>query len=79
MDIGAPGTNILSTNPSNAYGTSTGTSMATPHVTGAIGLMYAAAGPSFIALAKNDPDSCARLFKHYLMTSVDTLASLQSL
>ncbi|MBE2257180.1 MAG: S8 family serine peptidase [Ignavibacteria bacterium] len=79
MDLGAPGTNILSTNPSNAYGTSTGTSMATPHVTGAIGLMYAAAGPSFIALAKNDPDSCARLFKHYIMTSVDTLASLQTM
>ena len=34
MDLGAPGTSILSTVPTNSYSSLTGTSMATPQVTG---------------------------------------------
>jgi subtilisin family serine protease len=79
MDLGAPGTNILSTNPSNAYGTSTGTSMATPHVAGAIGLMWAAASPYYVSFGRTDPDSMATLFKQYLLSTVDTLSSLNGL
>jgi len=45
VDIGAPGVNILSTVPSSSYAFYSGTSMATPHVSGAIAL-YAAAFPS---------------------------------
>jgi subtilisin family serine protease len=41
VDLGAPGVNIVSTVPDNSYAGYNGTSMATPHVTGAIGL-YAA-------------------------------------
>lgn len=44
VDIGAPGSSILSTLPGNTYGVYSGTSMATPHVTGAIAA-YAAAKP----------------------------------
>ncbi|MEO8435979.1 MAG: S8 family peptidase, partial [Pyrinomonadaceae bacterium] len=40
--IGAPGTGILSTTPGNAYLTFSGTSMATPHVSGAAALLCAA-------------------------------------
>ena len=76
IDLGAPGTSILSTNPSNAYGTSTGTSMATPHVAGSVGLMYAAAHPSLIALAKTNPDSIALLFKQIMLANVDTLTGI---
>ncbi len=36
VDLGAPGSSILSTNPNNAYGNKSGTSMACPHVTGAV-------------------------------------------
>ncbi len=79
MDLGAPGTSILSTIPGSSYGLLTGTSMATPQVTGAIGLMYAGASNVFIHLAKTDPDSAALLFKQYILSSVDTLASLQTL
>ncbi|MFN9348706.1 MAG: S8 family serine peptidase, partial [Planctomycetota bacterium] len=45
VDIGAPGNSILSTLPGNTYGVYSGTSMATPHVTGAIAA-YAAAKPN---------------------------------
>ena len=78
MDIGAPGTNILSTLPGNTYGLLTGTSMATPHVAGAVGLMYAAAGSNFITLARTKPDSVALLFKQFMMSSVDTLPGLST-
>jgi subtilisin family serine protease len=38
VDLGAPGENILSTTPGSNYGFKTGTSMATPHVAGAVAL-----------------------------------------
>lgn len=39
MDLGAPGVNILSTLPGNTCGSYSGTSMATPHVTGVAALV----------------------------------------
>jgi subtilisin family serine protease len=39
VDIGAPGVSILSTTPNNTYSTYSGTSMATPHVSGVAGLV----------------------------------------
>lgn len=42
VHLGAPGVSILSTIPGNAYGAKSGTSMATPHVTGAAALLRAA-------------------------------------
>ena len=40
VDVGAPGVSILSSTPNSNYGTMSGTSMATPHVSGACALLW---------------------------------------
>jgi subtilisin family serine protease len=42
VHLGAPGSGILSTTPGNNYGFMSGTSMATPHVSGSAALLLAA-------------------------------------
>ncbi|RMI19163.1 MAG: hypothetical protein D6681_03140, partial [Calditrichaeota bacterium] len=76
IDLGAPGTNILSTTPGNGYGTATGTSMATPTVAGAVALLFAAAPPSLIQEYKAAPDQIALLFKQWILDGVDSIPDL---
>ncbi len=75
IDLAAPGTNIYSSRPGNIYGNKTGTSMSSPHVSGSIALMYAAADATTIEQYKNDPELISLKFKQYLIASVDSLPS----
>jgi subtilisin family serine protease len=65
VDLAAPGVGILSTTPGNTYSSFSGTSMATPHVSGAAALVKA-----------HFPGATPYGTKALLMSSVDTKASL---
>lgn len=65
VDMGAPGSAILSTVPGGAYVTYSGTSMATPHVTGAAALVWSL-----------NPDLTPVEMKALLMASGDANADL---
>ena len=78
IDIGAPGTSIYSTTP-NGYGNSTGTSMATPQVSGTIALMYAAMPEEMMLICKNDPSNFSLYVKQHLLDGADQLPSLDGL
>jgi len=77
IDLGAPGTIVKSCRVNNGYGNSTGTSMATPHVTGAAALILSAADSTCISNYKTSPDEGALLVKDFIMDGVDILSSLE--
>lgn len=79
IDLGAPGTNITSTYPSGSYSSISGTSMATPHVAGAIALMYSVPCPDFIDAYKADPAGVALLVKDSLLNAVDPVLSMNGI
>lgn len=66
VDLGAPGVNIYSTSPGNGYRTLSGTSMATPHVSGVAGLL----------LAQN-PGLSYQEIKDLILSNTDPVASLK--
>jgi hypothetical protein len=79
IDLGAPGTSVLNTVPGGGYSSLTGTSMATPHVTGAVGLMFAAAQQSIMESYKANPGTGALLFKQLLLDATDPIPALQGI
>ena len=66
VDLGAPGEQILSTVPGGGYRVKSGTSQATPHVTGVAALLSAAR-----------PQATPGQLKEALLASVEPLADLQ--
>lgn len=68
VDLAAPGSEIYSTAPSGGYATLSGTSMATPHVTGACALLLA-----------HNPTLSPTAVKTALLSSVDPLPALKGL
>jgi len=79
IDIGAPGTSIYSTTPNNSYGNLTGTSMATPQVSGTIALMYAALPEEMMQACKSDPANFCLSMRQSLFDGADHLPSLDGL
>jgi len=79
IDIASPGTEIYSAITNSNYGNLTGTSMSTPHVAGAIGLMYAAACTELIAAYKTNPSSLALVMRNYLLDGADQIPALANL
>ena len=68
VHLGAPGVDVLSTYPGATYKTASGTSMATPHVSGVAALVKAV-----------HPEYSPAQVKSAILSSVDPLPSLQGL
>ena len=79
IDLGAYGEGTYTTALGNSYGGFGGTSGATPHVTGAVALLYGAPCPSIAALAQSDPSQTALLMKSFILNGVTPNASLQGI
>ncbi len=79
IDLGAFGANTYTTADNNSYGGFGGTSGATPHVTGAIALLYSAPCDNLISIAKADPGQAALLARQYILEGVDPNPSLDGI
>ena len=68
VDLAAPGVFIWSTEPGDSYGYSSGTSMAAPHVAGAVAMLMA-----------SNPDATLAEVKNAILSGVDLVESLDGL
>jgi serine protease len=78
IDLGAFGESTYTLTKNN-YGGFGGTSGATPHVTGAIALAYAAACPNFMQMVRSQPDSAARAMRDFVLNGVSPNTSLSGI
>ena len=65
VDLGAPGSDIYSTTPGGNYGYKSGTSMASPHVTGGAALVWS-----------QNPTWTAQQVKNRLLQTTDAIPAL---
>lgn len=81
IDLGAPGSGITSTYVSSGtdgYVGISGTSMATPHVAGAVALMLSVPCPQFISDYKADPAAMSLYIKTKILQGVDVIPALSN-
>ena len=68
VDLAAPGVDILSTRPGNAYAQLSGTSMATPHVAGVVSLVW-----------QQHPEWTTTQVIHQVLSTVDPVDAMQGI
>lgn len=77
IDLGAPGENIRVAGPEQTYEMDGGTSFSTPHVTGAIGLLYSIPEATFCDNAALDKEETLRSIKKYILDGVTPVSTLE--
>jgi hypothetical protein len=76
VDLAAPGFGVYLPVPTDIYTSSSGTSFATPCVTGSVALLYSTPCPDFINFTKAYPDSAALKVRAYILNNVDPKMNL---
>jgi len=76
IDIAAPGTGIYSASGGSTYSYRTGTSMASPHVAGAIGLMYSMACDSITESFRTNPAQVALKMREIILDGAEVPGTL---
>lgn len=80
IDLGAPGEKSYTiTNTPALYSSFGGTSAATPHVTGTIGLLYSVPCLELMKEAKENPQKTASLMKAFILAGVDEIEDLKGI
>lgn len=77
VDIGAPGSSILTTNKGDEYDNFPGTSAAAPHVGGAVALLHSVKCPLLSSIAIEDPSASAVAIKDAIMNGSDEIIALK--
>jgi subtilisin family serine protease len=79
IDMGAPGSDIPTTQPNNKYGNFNGSSAAAPHVCGAIALLYSIPCETFAQSMKKAPQQAALTVRRALLDGVSPSPGLEGL
>jgi subtilisin family serine protease len=77
VDIAAPGQEIISLAPDNAFQSFTGTSAASPHVAAAVVLLFTSPCANFYELSQSNPPQAALLVKEAILSGSEKLPALE--
>lgn len=77
VDLGAPGQNVFTTSGQSGYGSTSGTSFASPLTAGVIALLYSVPCESFAQFVKDNPQGAADYVRLALFDGVDPVPNLQ--
>lgn len=76
VDLGAPGEDVFTTTMGGGYGSTSGTSFASPLTAGVIGLLYSAPCPTLMGLVQSDPAAGALYVRDALFGGVEQVGNL---
>lgn len=79
IDLGAPGQDVQTLSLNSGYNDFGGTSGATPHVAGAIGLLFSLECEAFTELSINEPEMAAQMIVDAILNGTDPNSSLTGL